>query len=83
MKSHPYHLVNPSAWPILSSFAALFTCFGAVLFMHDYHIGKILLPSSFALILLFMFLWWKDVVKEAQKARQLSRWSASGSKTPS
>lgn len=67
MKSHPFHLVNPSSLPILSSFIAMFICFSAVLYMHDYNIGKYLLPTTFTLLPLLMFVWWKDVVKEAIK----------------
>ena len=31
---HPYHLVDPSPWPIVSSIAAGMLAFGAVLYLH-------------------------------------------------
>ena len=60
---HPYHLVNPSPWPLLGSFAAGVMAVGGVLFMHDY--GYSLLIIGTLLVLLTMFLWWRDVRSEA------------------
>ncbi|MEQ1790472.1 MAG: cytochrome c oxidase subunit 3, partial [Rickettsiales bacterium] len=39
---HPYHLVNPSPWPALGSFALLLTMIGALMFMHNKTGGGIL-----------------------------------------
>ena len=60
---HPYHLVDPSPWPIVGSIAAGLTTVGAVMFMHGG--WPWLLPIGFALILLTMFFWFRDVVREA------------------
>ncbi len=60
---HPYHLVEPSRWPIVGSIAAGVTTVGAVMFMHGG--WPWLLPIGFALILLTMFFWFRDVVREA------------------
>ena len=62
---HPYHLVDPSPWPALGAVAALATTVGMVLFMHDYALGNWLLPIGVLLIFATMFLWWRDVVREA------------------
>jgi len=62
---HQYHLVHPSAWPIIGAFSALVLTVGAVLLFHKYPIGKILVPCGFALVLFTMYSWWRDVVKEA------------------
>jgi cytochrome c oxidase subunit 3 len=59
---HPYHLVDPSPWPILGAVAAGLTTMGAVMFMHGG--WPWLLPLGFILILLTMFLWFRDVVRE-------------------
>jgi cytochrome c oxidase subunit 3 len=59
---HPYHLVDPSPWPILGAVAAGATTMGAVMFMHGG--WPWLLPIGFLLILLTMFLWFRDVVRE-------------------
>ena len=65
LQKFPYHLVDQSPWPILASFSLLITTLGAVLYFHFYEIGAYAL--SFGLISLFtvLFLWFKDVVREA------------------
>ena len=60
---HPYHLVDPSPWPILGAFSAGILAVGMLFFMHDVTVW--LLPVGIFLILLTMLLWWVDVVKEA------------------
>jgi len=60
---HPYHLVDPSPWPIVGAVGAGTLAVGGVLFMHD--VTPWVIPVGVALILLTMFLWWRDVVKEA------------------
>jgi len=62
-QKHPYHLVDPSPWPVVGAAAAGVTTVGAVLFMHD--VTPWVLPIGFLLILVTMALWWRDVVKEA------------------
>ncbi|WP_119678824.1 cytochrome c oxidase subunit 3 [Indioceanicola profundi] len=64
----PYHLVDPSPWPLLSSFAAGLLATGAVLQFHD--MGWYLLAAGFVAVLACMFGWWRDVVRESvvQKA---------------
>jgi len=62
-QKHPYHLVDPSPWPLVGALAAGTLAVGAVLFMHD--VTPWLIPVGVALVLLTMFLWWRDVVKEA------------------
>lgn len=69
-KPHPYHMVNPSIWPFLSSFAAGLLAVGAVFFMHkvewnDMPVGLKGLAIGFVAVLACMFFWWKDVVYEA------------------
>ena len=62
-QKHPYHLVDPSPWPVAGAAAAGTMAVGGVLFMHD--ITPWLLPIGFLLVLLTMGLWWRDVVREA------------------
>lgn len=69
-KPHPYHLVNPSPWPLFGAFAGGLLAVGAVLYMHEATIfgipvglkGVILGLLS---VLIVMFFWWKDVIHEA------------------
>jgi cytochrome c oxidase subunit III len=67
-QKHPYHIVDPSPWPLLVSLAAGLMCFGLVDVFHDkvwtiFWIGLAALLTTSAL-------WWRDVIKEAfvQKA---------------
>ena len=62
---HPYHLVDASPWPLVGAAGAGIMFGGLVLYMHDYAAGRFLLPLGVALVLFTMFLWWRDVVKEA------------------
>ena len=65
LQRHPYHLVDPSPWPLFASVAALTTTTGAVLWMHAYENGGLMFGFGFACILYSMAVWWRDVVKEA------------------
>ncbi len=61
---HPYHLVHPSPLPALGSIAAFVTAFGGV---HYWHGGTIvILLVGLALVLSTMFMWWRQVISEAQ-----------------
>lgn len=61
---HPFHLVNPSPWPLVGSIAAGVFAVGAILFLHDQ--GSVVFFIGLGLVLLTMGLWWRDVVREAQ-----------------
>jgi cytochrome c oxidase subunit 3 len=56
-------LVNPSPWPLVGSFSALFLVSGAILYMHYEMVWPV--AVGFALLLFTMFMWWKDIVKES------------------
>ena len=60
---HPYHLVDPSPWPILGAISAGALTGGTVLWMHGY--GPWLMVVGFLFILACMFVWWRDVIREA------------------
>lgn len=64
-QEHPYHLVDPSPWPLLGSLGALTSTIGAVLYMHSFIGDKILLTLGLNVILYTMFVWWRDVTCES------------------
>lgn len=66
---HEFHLVNPSPWPLCASFALLILAVGGVLYMHHFMLGNFLLPAGILSVLLVMFVWWRDVLKEGRKDR--------------
>src|SRR5262245_34715190 len=71
----PYHLVQPSPWPLLGSVAGGLLATGMVLLMHKVtvagmHIGMPTLILGFLALLSVMFVWWRDVRREAVDQRQ-------------
>ena len=61
---HPYHLVDESPWPLISSLGALFITLGLVIWFHTNSMSLFCLGLT--IILLTMYQWWKDVVKEGR-----------------
>ena len=72
--NHPYHLVDPSPWPLTGSLGGLMFTFGMVQFMHDKPLGG--LPSiwwivpGIVFILGTMFFWFSDIVDEGEHQHQ-------------
>lgn len=64
-QKHPFHLVDPSPWPFAAALTAFSCTIGAVLYFHTFKIGKLILVLSFLMLLLIMFVWWRDVVRES------------------
>ncbi len=62
-KNHPYHLVDPSPWPLASSLSVLVLAIGAVLLMH--HIDHWVFAIGILLLMACAVGWWLDVVKES------------------
>src|SRR5690554_4091296 len=69
-KSHPYHLVPASPWPLVGSVGGFVLALGFIQFMHGGTIGRFepglwwILPGV-AIVLATMAGWWTDVVREA------------------
>ena len=72
-KEHDYHLVEPSPWPLVGSISAFILAIGAIAFMRSKGGGDGLLgikgPTmmyvGLAAVAFTMFMWWRDVIKEA------------------
>ena len=65
-KHHDYHLVNPSPWPAVGAVSAFITAVGLVLWMHG--MAGLYAPLiGLAFVLYTMFMWWRDVIKEANE----------------
>ena len=63
-QAHPYHMVDPSPWPISLSFALLILTISAVMYMHGFTYGGYLLNLGFTLTATGMALWFRDVIVE-------------------
>jgi cytochrome c oxidase subunit 3 len=63
--NHPYHLVQPSPWPLLGAISAFVLALGAIAYMHG---GSLLLVAPGILGVLYtMLVWWRDVIKESKE----------------
>jgi cytochrome c oxidase subunit 3 len=63
-QAFPYHLVDPSPWPILVSFSIFSMAIGAVMYLHGFSNGGLLLNLGFILTVYGMILWFRDVISE-------------------
>ncbi|MCZ6886232.1 MAG: cytochrome c oxidase subunit 3 [Alphaproteobacteria bacterium] len=63
-QNHPYHMVEPSPWPVLGAASSLVLAVGAILFMHDS--GPWIMLAGLAALFYVMFRWWADVIGEAE-----------------
>lgn len=64
--SHSYHLVEPSPWPAVGAMAGFITAIGAIMYMHEMGYGALVMTVGFLTILYTMYMWWRDVIKEAE-----------------
>ena len=64
LHKHPYHLVDPSPWPLAGAFAGGALVLGIVLLAH-YGIHW-MLYLGVAGLLATMFFWWRDVIRESR-----------------
>ncbi|MDE2517433.1 MAG: cytochrome c oxidase subunit 3 [Rhodospirillales bacterium] len=60
----PYHLVDPSPWPLVGALAAFMIVGGIIVAAH--YGSYPLLVLGVLLALAVMFFWWRDVVKESR-----------------
>lgn len=61
---HPFHLVNPSPWPLLASLSLFCLTLGGAMTMHKVTGGAPLALTGFLLVLYTMFVWWRDIIRE-------------------
>src|ERR1700761_9115220 len=60
---HQFHLVDPSPWPLVASISAGVMFYGAVQAMHG--ASWILASVGLLFVLATMFMWFRDVIREA------------------
>lgn len=65
IQAHPYHLVEPSPWPLIVSFALLTTTLSAVLSFHGVSNGPVLFALGILATASSMALWFVSVTREA------------------
>ena len=62
---HPYHLVDASPWPFIISFGLFFLTFGLAMYFNNYTGSLLLTFTGFLIIILTMYTWFRDIVREA------------------
>ncbi len=62
--AHGFHLVDPSPWPLFAAISALMLTIGGVMYFHGYSDGFSLLMKGFVLVLIILYKWWRDIVRE-------------------
>nr|YP_010507828.1 cytochrome c oxidase subunit 3 [Phytophthora capensis]UXG55937.1 cytochrome c oxidase subunit 3 [Phytophthora capensis] len=64
-QNHPYHLVDPSPWPFVISFGLFFLTFGGAMYFHGYIGSTLLTLTGLLMVILTMYTWFRDIVREA------------------
>lgn len=59
----PYHLVDPSPWPIVGAFFGALTLVGIII-VGNYNNFTLLVIGALG-VLFVMFMWWRDVIRES------------------
>ncbi len=60
----PYHLVDPSPWPILGALGGFMVVLGIAVAAH-FHTYYLLI-GGLAVVVAVMFMWWRDVIRESR-----------------
>jgi cytochrome c oxidase subunit III len=76
--THPYHLVNPSKWPILTAFSTMLMLVGAAFALHKHAVGLPMVFAGFAAIVACVFFWWRDVIREGMHDKAHTKAVSSG-----
>ena len=63
-KTHPYHLVDPSPWPVYAATNSLVLVVGLVGAIHSFTGGGLVFVYGLVNTLLVSALWWRDVIRE-------------------
>nr|AFI23453.1 cytochrome c oxidase subunit III [Ceratocombus sp. HL-2012] len=61
--NHPFHLVNMSPWPIISSIGAMTLLSGMIMWFHFFSMK--LMTLGLLITTLSMTQWWRDVIRES------------------
>lgn len=61
---HPFHMVSPSPWPIMSSFALLSLAISSVLMFQNQSNGVLLFVCNLLSVIGSMLFWFRDIIYE-------------------
>lgn len=60
--NHPYHIVTPSPWPLLTSLRLIIIITGAIKWFFNSKIN--LFTLGFIILLICLYQWWRDITRE-------------------
>jgi len=80
LHEHPFHLVNPSPWPLVTSLGALMLTTGGVLYMHSFNYAMCLFGNAFIVLILSISFWFGDVIHEAKEEKHHTTYVQQGLK---
>jgi hypothetical protein len=63
-QAHPFHLVNPSPWPLTTSFSLFSLTTSAAMTMHGFVFAYVFFFFSLFSVIYSMSLWFRDVISE-------------------
>nr|WQM87325.1 cytochrome c oxidase subunit 3 [Eurymetra natalensis] len=63
MQNHPFHLVDPSPWPLTGSIGAMTLTSGMVMWFHLKN--PMLMFMGMLILILTMIQWWRDIIRES------------------
>jgi cytochrome c oxidase subunit 3 len=63
-QKQPFHLVDPSPWPLTASTGSLIRTTGSVIYFHGYNGGSRVASIGIRLLRITMYVWWRDIVRE-------------------
>src|SRR4051812_19387166 len=69
-QKQPFHLVDPSPWPLTASTGALMRTTGSVMYFHGYVGGMTIVNRGLRLLISTMYVWWRDIVREGTREGQ-------------
>lgn len=72
VQSHPFHLVEPSPWPLLASLSLLVSTLSAVMYFNNYNNGGLFLTLGLIATISSMFLWFRDIIIESKLVGSLN-----------
>lgn len=65
LQNHPYHLVNPSPWPLFTSFCLWNLTTSFVMYIHGFEYMNFVFLVAIINLVWSMILWFRDIVSEA------------------
>jgi len=66
-ESHPFHIVDPSPWPLFTSIALYSTALGFIVYFHNFFLGKQQLLFSIFSVIICLTAWFNDIIRESWK----------------